>query len=150
MKPTFDPNQRSALLRGAALGVALSILPLLATAQENVSVSAAAISTLSAACTSSETCQIAVDALVAELSAANPGAPLAAIIGAVAGSLSAAYNAGSIVAAVAQIALQSLAAVAETNGLLELASSIRAAVESVVAGTPINVEAFAEGSASPT
>jgi uncharacterized membrane protein (Fun14 family) len=150
MKPTSDPIQRKARFRSAFLGLALAILPLQATAQGTVSVSAEAIDALTATCTSSEACQIAIEALVAELSAANPDVSIGEIIGAVAGSLSAAYNAGIVAGSIAQITLQSLAAVAEANGLSQLASSIRVAVESVAAGNPINVEAVAEGSASPT
>ena len=150
MKTTFDRSQPSTLFRRVFLGVALSILPLHATAQDAVHVSAEALGAVSASCSTADGCQAAIDALVAELAAGNPGLPIGVIIGGVASSLSAAYNEGIISGSVAQIALQSLAAIAESNGLAQLASSIRGAVANAAAGNPIDVEAVAEGSASPT
>lgn len=118
-------------------------------AQVAVPVPAPALSSALAGCTTEADCIAAIEALVAALSAANPGVPVETIIGSVAAAVASAYNSGAVVAGVARVALASVAQVAEAGGLTQLAASVRLAVADVVAGNPIDLEAVAEGTASP-
>lgn len=115
-----------------------------------MAISQAAFEAAFAQCTDEASCLVAIEALIAELVAANPGVPEAEIIGSVATAVASAYNDGDLPAGVAQVVLASVGTAASSRGLTELAGSINASIEAVVAGAPIDLEAVAEGSASET
>lgn len=126
-------------------------IPQPSAAQVAIPIDEAQMATLMEACVDADACTLAIENLVETLFLANREVPMATILGSVAAVVSTAYNEGRIRDnAVARTAMSSLATVAEKNGSTNLAASLRTALEAVVAGVPINLQAVAEASASPT
>jgi hypothetical protein len=140
-------------MRGACAAVILGIFvfsPSDGAAQVAVTIPSDVLQATLAGCTTQAACAAAIQALVTQLAAANPGVPLSVIVGSVAAAVSSSYNAGAITAPVAQIVLSSAASVASGLGLTQVSNSISLAVASVADGEPVDLDAIADGSASPT
>ncbi|MEY4984043.1 MAG: hypothetical protein RIR62_2309 [Pseudomonadota bacterium] len=127
---------------------ALSVQP--AAAQVAVPVPQAALDPVLASCASPVACARAMDALVAQLVAANPGIDIATVLGSIVAAVAAAYNAGNVPAAAATAALGAVSSVAAARGATEVVTAVALASAAVEAGDPIDTEAVAEASASPT
>lgn len=127
---------------------ALSAPP--AAAQVAVPVPQAALDSVLANCASPAQCTIALEALVARITAANPGVDIATVLGSIVAAVAAAYNAGTVPAAAARAALGAVSSVATANGATQVVTSVALASAAVEAGDPIDTEAVAEASASPT
>lgn len=111
----------------------------------------AALSQCASASSSSDgTCAAALQILIEQLIAANPEANAELVVGSVISAIASGYNDAAIDPAVAQAALASLASVASSRGLTTLATVATNAASTVVAGDPIDLEAVAEASGSPT
>lgn len=142
----FRPNFVAAV---AAIGFSLTgAQPTLA--QVAIEISSDDLAAALAQCTSPANCDVALQALIDRLVAANPEADLSLVLGSVISAIASGYNAATILPAGAQIALASAASIASSNGLTALATVATQAVETVVAGDPIDIEAVAEASGSPT
>ena len=143
-----------------AAGIALAALaPQLAAAQdtagasdEPIAISEEMIAEIAAACGSGDqaACLAAVQAAVANLSAAFPGVSLENLLGAVTAELAASSNAAlatgnlGLVQAIAA-ATASISAVAEAAGVsASFLTSITAVAAAIAAGTPVDLQAFAE------
>jgi hypothetical protein len=136
-------------LSGAALIVAVATGS--ARAQDvAVDISDAEISSLSASCASGPACNLALKALIAKVMAANPGLTFEKALASVVASISAGYNAGVVPAAVARTVFNNATKEASIQGLTSLSRSISIAANDVDRGEPIELEAVAEASASPT
>lgn len=138
-------------LAGAIIGLAVLAAPNAVFAQVAVTVTPAQLAAVTAACaTAGPACTTAIQNLAATLAAANPGVPQATVIGSIASAVSASFNGGTVPAAIAANVLSSTATVATNAGLTTVANSIQTAVASVNAGQAVNLQAIAEGTASPS
>jgi hypothetical protein len=136
-------------LAGAALIVAVATGS--ARAQDvAVEISGPDISSLSASCASGPACNLALKALIAKVMAANPGQTFERALASVVASISAGYNAGVVPAAIARTIFNGATKEASIQGLTSLSRSISIATNEVDRGDPIELEAVAEASASPT
>jgi hypothetical protein len=115
-----------------------------------VDIGIAEILTLSEGCASGPACDMALKALIAKVMAANPGLTFERALASVVASISAEYNAGKAPAAAVKAVLNGATKEANTQGLTSLSRSISIAANGVERGEPIELEAVAEASASPT
>ena len=116
-----------------------------------IAVSVADMSALTAQCSNAGgPCLTALQALVKKLVAAHPGVPVSTILTSVVAEIPSLYNSGAISAAVTSNLLSAAANEAQSQGLTNLSAAISEAMTSVKNGDPIDQEAVAQGSASPT
>lgn len=149
MTCSSERRNRKTTLSAVLLAVALVTSPMAASAQVAIEVDQGALQAALASCDTVDACLLAVEQFVAAIEAANPGVPTGTVVASVAAALVSAYNAGAVSATVTQVALSAVAEVAASRGLTELATTLQSAVQVVAAGDPIDLEAVAEGSASP-
>ena len=133
----------------AAVGLSFVAVPP-TFAQVGIEISADELSAALGQCTSAESCGVALQKLIDSLVAANPDVDLALVIGSVISAVASGYHAGTISPAAAKVALASAGNIASSNNLTALAVVATNAVATVVAGDPIDIEAVAEASGSPT
>ncbi len=136
-------------LAGAAL--ILSLSSGFAKAQDvAVDVAAQDIAALSASCTSSAACELALKALIAKLVSANPAVSAETALASVVAQVSADYNAGRIPASIAKDIYAGAIKSANSSGLTTLSRSIAIAANQAGRGDPVNLEAVADASVSPS
>jgi hypothetical protein len=108
------------------------------------------IAALSAGCSTSAACDLALSTLIAKLMAANPNGTIEKMLASVIAQISADYNAGKVSASVAKEVFAGALKEANAKGLATLSRSISVAANAAGRGDPVNLEAVAEGSASPS
>lgn len=141
--------QNRTVIPAVLLAASLAVSPVSVRAQVAVPVDAAALQEVLASCETEDACLAAIEQFIVRLSALNPGVPVTTVVASVASALVSAYNAGAVPARVAQVALVAVSRAAAARGMTELAQTLQRAVTVVAAGDPIDLDAVAEGSASP-